>query len=221
MGTPILLILVWWGGLALAALVVLAAALSIREFYRLLPPETGPLPIALGMVWTTALVVGASAASGTPNLLIVSGGIWVSGVFVALLLMIAFHSARRRLTAVIYLLGGPIYIGFLLGHSLALRGLDGGGSVGRDWLLFAILVTFATDSGAYFTGRLLGRRPLAPNVSPGKTWEGSAGGFIFAVAAALVLGTIFDRWTLRVPVGVVGAVVGVAAPGAAPGPPKP
>lgn len=210
-GTPILLTLVWWGGISLAALVVLAAALSIREFYRLLPPETGPLPIALGMVWTTALVVGASAASGTLDLLIVSGGIWVSGVFVALLWMIAFHSARRRLTAVIYLLGGPIYIGFLLGHSLALRGLDGGGSLGRDWLIFAVLVTFATDSGACFTGRLLGRRPLAPTVSPGKTWEGSAGGFVFAVAAALVLGVLFDQ---RIPlwqVGVIGAVVGVAA----------
>ena len=210
-GTPILLILVWWGGLALAVLVILAAALSIREFYRLLPPETGPLPIALGMIWTTALVVGASTASGALNFLIVSGGIWVSGVFVALLWMIAFHSARRRLTAVIYLLGGPIYIGFLLGHSLALRDLDGGGSLGRDWLLFAVLVTFATDSGAYFTGRLLGRRPLAPNVSPGKTWEGSAGGFVFAVAAALVLGAIFDLSIALWQVGVVGATVGVAS----------
>ena len=105
-GTPILLILVWWGGLALAVLVVLAGALSIREFYRLLPPETGPLPIAFGMVWTTALVLGASAASGALNLLIVSGGIWVSGAFLALLWMIAFHSGRRHLAAVIYLWPG-------------------------------------------------------------------------------------------------------------------
>jgi phosphatidate cytidylyltransferase len=94
---------------------------------------------------------------------------------------------------------------------LALRDLDGGGSLGRDWLLFAVLVTFATDSGAYFTGRLLGRRPLAPNVSPGKTWEGSAGGFVFAVAAALVLGAIFDLRIALWQVGVVGATVGVAS----------
>ena len=210
-GTPILLALVWWGGAALAALVVLAGALSIREFYRLSPPDTGPLPIALGIVLTTALIVGASAASGPLNLLIVSGGIWVSGAFLALLWMVAFHSGGQRLTAAVYLLAGPVYVGFLLGHSLALRGLDGGGNLGRDWLLLAILVTFATDTGAYFTGRMLGRRLLAPTVSPGKTWEGSAGGFVAAVAAALAVGLVFNLAIPLWQVGVIGAVVGVAA----------
>jgi len=206
-GTPILLAVIWWGGPALILLVVLAAVLSIREFYRLLPPETGPLPIILGMIWTAALVLGAKAASDTLNLLIISGGIWVSGAFAGLLWIVAFHSGRRHLAAGVYLLGGPIYAGFLLGHSLALRDLV----AGRDWLLFAILVTFATDTGAYLIGRLIGRRKLAPQISPGKTWEGSAGGFVFAAAAALALGLAFD---LRIPlwqVGVIGAVIGVAA----------
>jgi len=206
-GTPILVAVICWGGPALILLVVLAAVLSIREFYRLLPPETGPLPIILGMIWTAALVLGAKAASDTLNLLIISGGIWVSGAFAGLLWIVAFHSGRRHLAAGVYLLGGPIYAGFLLGHSLALRDLV----AGRDWLLFAILVTFATDTGAYMIGRLIGRRKLAPQISPGKTWEGSAGGFVFAVAAALALGLAFN---LRIPmwqVGVIGAVIGVAA----------
>ena len=209
-GTPILLVVVWWGGPGLAVLVVLAAALSIREFYRLLPPETGPLPIAFGMIWTTALVLGAKAASDTLSLLVISGGIWVSGAFLALLWITAFHSGRRHLVAGVYLLVGPVYVGFLLGHSLVLRELDGG-DLGRGWLLFAILVTFATDTGAYFTGRMLGRSPLAPRISPGKTWEGSAGGFVFAVAVALALGQIFDLGIPLWQVGVIGAVVGVAA----------
>ena len=72
-GTPILLAAIWWGGAAIIVLVVLAAVLSIREFYRLLPPETGPLPIILGIIWTAALVLGAKAASGTLSLLIISG----------------------------------------------------------------------------------------------------------------------------------------------------
>lgn len=206
-GTPILLLAIWWGGFALMILVVLAAALSIREFYRLLPPETGPLPIAFGVIWTIALVLGAKAASGTFNLFIIFAGIWVSGAFLALLWIVAYHSGRRHLVAGIYLLGGPIYVGFLLGHGLALRQLE----FGRDWLLFAILVTFATDTCAYFTGRKFGRRLLAPRISPGKTWEGSAGGFVFAVAASLILGLAFN---LAIPiwqVAVIGAFVGVAA----------
>ena len=210
-GTPILLVLVWWGGFALAVLVVLAGAFGIREFYRLSPPDTGPLPIALGMVWTTALLLGANAASDPLNLLIVSSGLWGSGAFVALLWMIAFHSGRRRLVDAAYLLAGPVYVGFLLGHALALRGLDGGGALGRDWLLFAVLITFATDTGAYFTGRMLGRRQLAPTISPGKTWEGTAGGFVASVAAALALGLVFNLVIPLWQVGVIGAVVGVAA----------
>ena len=60
-------------------------------------------------------------------------------------------------------------------------------------------------------GRLIGRRKLAPQISPGKTWEGSAGGFVFAVAAALVLGLAFDLGIPLWQVGVIGAIVGVAA----------
>ena len=51
-------------------------------------------------------------------------------------------------------------------------------------LLFVIVVTKCGDTGAYFTGRLLGRNKLAPRLSPGKTWEGCIGGLVFAVAAA-------------------------------------
>jgi phosphatidate cytidylyltransferase len=89
--------------------------------------------------------------------------------------------------------------------------VEGTADLGRSWLLFAILVTFAVDTGAYLVGHAVGSRPLAPSISPNKTWEGSAGGFISAVAAAMVLGLVFD---LGVPVwqqAVIGAVVGVVA----------
>ena len=115
-----------------------------------------------------------------------------------------------------YLILGPFYIGFLLATALMLREitgseLEGTADLGRSWLLFALLVTFAVDTGAYLVGRSLGSRPMAPSISPNKTWEGSVGGFVSAVAAALVLGVVFD---LGIPVwqqAVIGAVVGVVA----------
>ncbi len=58
---------------------------------------------------------------------------------------------------------------------------------GRELLAYGILVVFAADSGAYFVGKLIGRRRMAPNVSPGKTWEGFAGGLVAAVVASLLL----------------------------------
>ena len=112
----------------------------------------------------------------------------------------------------LFLLLGPVYIGFLLGHGLAMRELPGGdGDLGRSWLLFTLLVVFACDTGAFAAGRLAGRRRMAPRVSPNKTWEGAAGGLAASVGAALLVGLSFD---LAVPLwqqAVIGAVAGAAA----------
>jgi len=62
---------------------------------------------------------------------------------------------------------------------------------GRWWVLLAIVVVWAADTGAYVCGRLFGKRKLAPRISPGKTWAG--------VYGALVLGALvcmFGGWLL-------------------------
>lgn len=62
-----------------------------------------------------------------------------------------------------------------------------GGADGARRLGFVVLVAKASDMGAWAVGRLLGRHRLLPAVSPGKTWEGLAGGVAASVAAALLL----------------------------------
>lgn len=59
---------------------------------------------------------------------------------------------------------------------------------GRYYLLYAIIVTKMTDTGAYFCGKRFGRHKLAPFISPNKTWEGAVGG----IAAALISGAILN-----------------------------
>ena len=71
----------------------------------------------------------------------------------------------------------------------ALVYLHGRGSLGPAWVLLLAMITWAADTGAFFAGRRWGRHRLAPRVSPGKSWEGLAGGLAAALALAGVAGS--------------------------------
>ena len=129
-GLPIVFAAIWFGGVWLVVLVLLAASVAIGEFYRLLPSGAGPLSSILGVMWTASLVLGAQAASGTGDFLIVSAGIWVSGAFLALLWYVAFYNGRRHAVAMAYLFLGPIYVGFPAGPR---AGAEGPGPFRRGW----------------------------------------------------------------------------------------
>jgi phosphatidate cytidylyltransferase len=67
---------------------------------------------------------------------------------------------------------------------------------GAEWVLFALVLVWMADIGAYFCGRRFGRRRLAPAVSPGKTWEGALGG----LAASGIVAVAGGAW-FRLPLG--------------------
>jgi phosphatidate cytidylyltransferase len=80
---------------------------------------------------------------------------------------------------------GVCYVFLLGGHLLAVRwGFRQ--ALAADLLSFFFLVLMGSDTGAYFAGRALGKRKLAPKISPGKTWEGAAGGLLASLCAAAV-----------------------------------
>ena len=78
-----------------------------------------------------------------------------------------------------------------------------------EWLLFVLVGTWVTDSGAYFAGRLFGKRKLIERISPKKTWAGVYGGII----AAVVVSVIWATQTGLLPTGhaaALGAVLAVS-----------
>ena len=210
-GIPVLAAAIWYGSPWLTLLALAAAVLGVREFYRLTPPGAGPLSTSLGVLWVAAMVLGAQAADSAGGFLLVSAIVWAAGAFVALLWLIGLYSGGRYLAAGLLLLAGPLYVGFLLSHALLLREAGGAPDTGRLWLLLAVLVTFATDTGAFLVGRSAGRRRMAPRISPAKTWEGAVGGFVAAVAASVALGLLFGLDVLWWQAAVIGATVGITA----------
>lgn len=83
---------------------------------------------------------------------------------------------------------------------------------GAEWLLFAFVLVWVADIGAFFVGRRYGRLRLAPNVSPGKTWEGVLGGAALGAIVAL-LGASWFRVPAEVFVPLCLAVVGFSIVG--------
>lgn len=75
---------------------------------------------------------------------------------------------------------------------------------GRVYALLPFVAAFASDSGAYFAGLLLGKRQLTPRLSPHKTLEGSIGGFVFAIAVMLGYGFILRAMDYTVNLAVMG-----------------
>ncbi len=90
-------------------------------------------------------------------------------------------SGPRHLSMFIVLFG-ILYIGYTLGHLLWLRNQKDGTFL----VLFVLLVTWAGDAAAYYTGKIWGSRPLAPRLSPNKTIEGFLGGLIVAPLIAWI-----------------------------------
>ena len=82
---------------------------------------------------------------------------------------------------------------------------------GVAFLLAAVIVTVAADVASLLVGSAFGRHPLAPSISPNKTWEGFLGGAVAAVLVSVIVVHFIHPWTIKSAL-VLGIVVAVAAP---------
>jgi phosphatidate cytidylyltransferase len=106
------------------------------------------------------------------------------------------------------------YLGLLPSFFAQLRWLyPGGSALGTTALALAIFVPKGCDIGAYFTGRLIGKHPMTPVLSPKKTWEGAIGGLVFATLVAIGIDRFGPAAVLRENLGLeiaFGLSVGLA-----------
>ena len=186
-----------WPGIYLFPVALAASLLAASELMRMFrlgghEPHVWAIQLgALLPVLGACVPIFWRSPSGSP---LGSLGLLAGGMVVGLLVNIAAEMLRYRepgKTLLNIALGAfaVLYVGGLLGFLVQLRLLPVGDDLVRGGMLALasmIIVVKATDIGAYTAGRLWGKHKMAPVLSPGKTWEGAAGGLLLAITAALI-----------------------------------
>ncbi|MCC6238526.1 MAG: phosphatidate cytidylyltransferase [Dehalococcoidia bacterium] len=171
-GLPLLGLLLLAPERAFSAVIALLIAVGAFEVARAALPGASPTT-HVGAAVLAALLVSLARGIEWFN-----AGTLVPAVGVALYLVLRPGAAPEANRPTWWLVAAT-YPGVLGAHFVLLRVLP----EGTTWLVVLLAATFATDTGAYAVGRLLGRHRMAPAISPGKTWEGAAGGFVAGALA--------------------------------------
>jgi len=187
----LLITVIWFGGESgFTALMVIFGILAALEFYRMAAGSKVPPLTCFGLVWISLFILSRnsqvlSALEPYLNSGMVTSLLLTTAVIPPLLWLLSRRQKENAFITWVWTIAGILYIGWLLSHMVALRGL----ADGRNWVFFVLFVTWFSDTAAFFIGRRLGRHKLAPNISPGKTWEGTIGGIGGAIATSVLFFT--------------------------------
>lgn len=192
---PILIasILISWLQPLFVLLAAAAMVLGLYEFWSLARRRQMKPDVAMGYLAAAGLFTVFYFADPAPGrgldtltLLLIIIALTVSVLIACTLRGAPFEKMIASIGATIL---GVLYVALLGGHLVAVRtGFDQ--TLSAHLLSFFFMVIMGSDTGAYYVGKAFGKHKLAPSISPGKTWEGVAGG----LAASLLMATIAHFW---------------------------
>jgi len=190
---PPIIWVIFQGGLWVLGVVVTIILIGLTEFYQLIEAKGAEPLRGFGMLAGAAVPVVTYFGGMDAATMLMS--VTLLGLMVAQLQKARISESLASISGTFF---GIFYVGWLLSHVISLREFysavqtrfgaaavkDMDPNVGAFYLFFTIFVVIGGDAGAYFAGRVYGRRKLAPKISPSKTVEGALG----ALLASLVLG---------------------------------
>jgi phosphatidate cytidylyltransferase len=201
---PVVVFLVWFAPpLVLAAAAAVVSGLAMFEFFDL-GARLGAKPYRKWTIACSAVLFYAQYSVGRVETRFFSGGVSLirnaaGGVLQveAVLLFFLFgcvsiglatqEPLQEVLPSVSISSAALLFVALPLSYLVRLNEIS---MVGRELVLFTLCLIWAGDILAYFVGRALGRVPMAPALSPKKTWEGALGNLF----ASLLVGVLFARW---------------------------
>ena len=193
-------------GLPFALAISLLSVISVKEFYNAVRKQGGEPTELIGLSACIIFQLAAWTHNGQQF------APYLPAVLLILVITTLLTELGKRRPKPIVTIGttliGAVYAGWLLSYLTLLHGMQPGmirlngenvailvpplaHTTPGEWLvIFVSACTWMSDTGALFVGKALGKHKLAPNISPGKTWEGSLGG----VAVSLLTGAGLGIW---------------------------
>ncbi len=165
-----------------AVVIVGFSAFELAQALRYAGRNVPRIPVIISAV---AIVPAAFYGGATGQWLVMLGGIVLIGLWRLALLVIPSHRASAR--SIVGDVGGglliQVYVVFLASFAVLLVALPNG----QWWTLAFLLLVISADTGAYVSGLNFGKHPMAPSISPKKTWEGFIGAGLICMIAGVLL----------------------------------
>jgi len=177
---PLVLILIYFGGWVYNIFIMLVLLIAAVEYTRLFE-KFGYRPFLPLVLLGVLLFVLQRWFMGEQHL----GILFTMVLFLSITVALIQYERGIDEAAIrwVVALAGIAYIGWTGSFLISIRALPHG----LGWTLTALPATWLADSGAYFIGRWLGKRKMAPRLSPGKTWAGFLGGILFSTVSGVLL----------------------------------
>ncbi|HMC07597.1 MAG TPA: phosphatidate cytidylyltransferase [Solirubrobacterales bacterium] len=195
------IVIVAVGGIPFALAMIGLAVIGLGELFRMTMRYRPIVPVALAAA--AGMVI--AAYYGDQFQIVLVGVAAFPAMFAFAILRRTLDGVTRSMAITVF---GIAWIGIPFAHAVLLRELPQHGGA----LLIDVLVgTFVTDTAAYAGGRLFGRRPLAPSLSPNKTVEGLAFGFVGGTMGFWFAG-LYQDWLSGIDALVMGMCIAAMAP---------
>ena len=170
-----------YGSLPFTLLVYALATVGLYELLKMKKMSLFSAPGILGVLTVFTLLMPMEWEKAVQNTISYSK---FELLFIAVILLLVYSVVvKNRFTFddAAFVVLGSLYVGVGFHYLIVTR------EAGLAFIIFALLVIWVTDSGAYFTGRKFGKNKLWPEISPNKTIEGCVGGIVLAVIAAIIM----------------------------------
>ena len=188
------------GGIAFTLFMMVIGCVCLHELYRMLE-RWKPVPL-VGFAALAGMVLAARYGGLRPVM-----GVTMAAIPVLFLAILTRPQHGGATVAIAGTLLGVYWIGLAFAHAVLLRQLHHGNAI----IIDILVGTFLGDTAAYLGGRLFGRRPLAPTISPHKTVEGLFCGMLIAVLSVFFAG-LYQDWLTQGDALLLGVAVAILGP---------